>query len=76
MKVYESPGDKVRQWRSRHGLNQAALAADLGVSLNTVSRWELGQRGVPPFLLLALAELERILDARIEKRRNSRHVTK
>lgn len=73
MRVYESPGDKIRKWRSRHGLTMAQLAEELGVKMNTVHRWEVGFHPVPPFLPLALAELERVLDDRAfeERRRKS-----
>jgi len=33
-------GEKVRQIRSRLGLTQAALSERLGVTANTVARWE------------------------------------
>jgi transcriptional regulator with XRE-family HTH domain len=59
--------DRIKTWRSRHGLKQAELAAELGVRMNTVYRWEAGVHPVPPFLPLALAELERVLDGRKAK---------
>jgi transcriptional regulator with XRE-family HTH domain len=71
MANYKSAGDFIREWRSRLGLRQADLAAELGVRLNTVSRWELGTAGVPPFLSLALAELERKLLGKQNAKRSS-----
>jgi len=34
---------RLRQLRRKQGLTQKQLAYHLGVTLNTVSRWELGQ---------------------------------
>ena len=51
----------LRTWRLLHGLSQRALAAELGVTMLTVQRWEAGTRSVPAFLYLALRELERQL---------------
>lgn len=39
-------GNDVRALRIRLGLTQKALAHDLGVSSNTVARWERGQLGI------------------------------
>lgn len=41
----------LRKYREHHGLNQAALAAMLGVDQTTVSRWERG-RDVPGLQVL------------------------
>ena len=53
--------NEVRAWRKAHSLTQAQLAKLLGVQWLAVQRWETGARGVPPFLHLALKQLEREL---------------
>jgi DNA-binding XRE family transcriptional regulator len=53
---------ELREWRLLHGLTQAALASALGISWSTVIRWETGVQKPPPFLFLALRELERQLN--------------
>ena len=50
--------DKIRQCRELKGWTQEQLARDLGVSLNTVQRWELGKNQPSP---LALEKLQTIL---------------
>ena len=51
----------LRETRARLGLSQDGLARALGVSPNTVSRWERGALaiGCPTMLALALEALER-----------------
>ena len=47
-------GEKLRAIRKRLGLNQGELAARLGIRLNTVSRYEIGQLPIPaPIEMLA-----------------------
>jgi transcriptional regulator with XRE-family HTH domain len=53
---------ELKRWRARQGLSQAKLAAELGVHVMTVSKWEQGQRRIPPFLGLALEALKRKLE--------------
>jgi putative transcriptional regulator len=50
---------KIRQCRELKGWTQERLARDLGVSLNTVQRWESGKNQPSP---LALEKLQKILD--------------
>jgi transcriptional regulator with XRE-family HTH domain len=50
---------ELHVWRKQAGLSQAGLAVLLGIDKQTVSRWERGDRGIPPFLHLALAYLAR-----------------
>ena len=38
--IYIFVGGKIRTFREQHGMNQEALAVELGVTANTVSRWE------------------------------------
>lgn len=47
-------GQVVRELRKGAGLSQRELAALLGVSENTVTRWESGNRKPPPYLRLAI----------------------
>ena len=49
---------ELRAWRKKRYLSQATLAALLGVSTNTVNRWEAGERDFPRFLPLALDQLD------------------
>jgi len=53
-------GTELREWRERVGLTQAHLAARLGVSENTVARWERGELRIqhPAMVALALRWLE------------------
>lgn len=47
-------GQVVRQLRKGAGLSQSGLAGLLGVSTNTVARWERDERQPPPYLRLAI----------------------
>jgi transcriptional regulator with XRE-family HTH domain len=50
-------GDELKQWREGRHLTQAELSELLGVKFNTVSRWEVGTRAIPPLLERALKTL-------------------
>ena len=50
---------ELRQRRRALGLRQVYLARALGVSKQAIWLWEAGRRGLPPYLELALRELER-----------------
>jgi len=39
--------NELKQIRSRLGVTQTQLAEQLGVTQNTVARWEMGARGIP-----------------------------
>jgi DNA-binding transcriptional regulator YiaG len=39
--------EELKRMRARLGLTQVKLAAELGVTSNTVARWETGIRGIP-----------------------------
>lgn len=49
--------DEIRDLRTRLGLSQAQFAARLGVSVNTVARWEQCSRRPGPYALLRLQQL-------------------
>ena len=51
----------LKAWRRQHDCTQLELAALLGVDVGTVSRWERGTQGIPPYLDLALQRLEDML---------------
>ena len=52
-------GEELRAWRLKHDLSQAELAYLLGVNQNTISRWELGQRKIPNYMVILLNYLEK-----------------
>lgn len=39
-------GKRIKSLRKKHGLTQEEFAELLGIALNTVSRIEIGQRGI------------------------------
>lgn len=49
-------GRRIRNLRKQFGLTQEELAEHLGIALNTVSRIEIGKRGVSIELALELAD--------------------
>ena len=51
-------GQELKAWRLNWQLTQGALAGLLGVHRVTIAKWEAGDRGIPPFLHLALKALE------------------
>jgi transcriptional regulator with XRE-family HTH domain len=51
-------GKELRNWREKHNLTQLELAEHLHVKRETVTRWEIEMRKIPPFLFLALEALE------------------
>ena len=50
---------KIRQSRGLKGWTQEKLARNIGVSLNTVQRWEAGKTTPSP---LAMEKLQNLLD--------------
>ena len=54
---------KIRQCRNLKGWTQEQLARNLGVSLNTVQRWESGKTRPSP---LAIEKLQEILEDVLE----------
>ena len=53
----------IKTYRDRFGITQEALAKRLGVSPNTVARWERGDLTIrhPEMLRLALESLKKII---------------
>ncbi|WP_447979039.1 helix-turn-helix domain-containing protein [Candidatus Nitrospira bockiana] len=70
---YSQPvtGEELRRRRKELGLTQAQLAADLGVTVTTVARWERGERGIsePIGRLVDMLVKERIGKVRLKKGR-------
>jgi putative transcriptional regulator len=54
---------KIRQCRGLKGLTQEQLARNIGVSLNTVQRWESGKTQPSP---LAMEKLQTLLEDVLE----------
>lgn len=54
---------KIRQCRTQKGWTQEQLARSIGVSLNTVQRWESGKTRPSP---LAMEKLQRLLEDVLE----------
>ena len=46
--------EELRQARERLGLTQAQLAQQLGVTLNAVQKWEMGERPIRKVVALAV----------------------
>lgn len=65
---------QLRQWRKRLSLSQASLAEILGVSSNTVARWERGERRIrnPVLVRQALERLDHPPSASSRARRLKR----
>lgn len=68
------PGQLLKTWRKRIGLNQAALADALGIVQQTISLWERGAYipssrwpGLAASLQLSEAETERLKRALVEQ---------
>ena len=51
-------GQELKEWRRKWRLSQEELGGLLGVARFSISRWEIGTRAIPSFLLLALEALE------------------
>ena len=61
--------DELKEYRSRLGLTQAELAVRLGVSANTVARWEWGgSQTVPVLLDRAMRDVEAEIAEQPKKR--------
>lgn len=51
-------GTQLRRWRLKRGYSQVVLAQKLGVTSDTISRWERGTRTIHPFLPAKLREVK------------------
>ncbi len=56
--VREMDGKNLKIKRSELDFTQEQLATELGVTANTVARWERDEMKIPPFLHLALKTIE------------------
>jgi transcriptional regulator with XRE-family HTH domain len=56
----ESLGGRLKRAREAAGLEQADVAAQIGVDPMTISRWERGKHGIKAMHLTALARLYRV----------------
>ena len=56
----KSIGEKIREYRLKKGMTQDALAAELHVSSQAVSKWETGQTMPDISLLLPLSRVLKI----------------
>ncbi len=54
-----TPGD-LKTLRAALGLSQQALAEQLGVTRNTVTRWEMGMHPIPTLAANLLATIRRL----------------
>ena len=54
----ESMAERVRRLRARLGISQAELGIEVGVSLQTIYRWEHGRSRPSPLAEKALRGLE------------------
>jgi len=52
---------ELKAWRAAHGISQRRLAAQLGVSYQSVQNWEYGVVDPPYMLHLALERLGQII---------------
>ncbi len=52
--LFMNPEDLIK-WRTDLNLLQSELGDLLGVTKGCISRWEAGERHIPPFLALALS---------------------
>ncbi len=60
--------EELKRRRENLGMTQQQLADLLGVNQMTVSRWERDERGIPPYLHLALQTIERDSRGRSDKK--------
>ena len=52
-------GRKIMEQRRKMGVHQQNLALEVGVHRNTLSAWEAGERGVPLWMFLRIADMLR-----------------
>jgi transcriptional regulator with XRE-family HTH domain len=56
---------ELKRWREKADLTQEKLAKHLGLSTNTISRYEQGSRRIGKFIPLVLAVLRRQLAKKV-----------
>jgi transcriptional regulator with XRE-family HTH domain len=54
---------KLKEIRRRLGMTQKTMADELGVTVTTVARWEIGERSIRPQIEEAIKDLERRMKA-------------
>jgi transcriptional regulator with XRE-family HTH domain len=55
-------GSELVAWREKWKFTQRGLALALRIDVMTISRWERGVRGIPPFFSFVLEALEHRLN--------------
>lgn len=60
-------GKELKEKRKNLELTQEALALELGVTANTVARWERDEMKIPPFLHLAIETIKRNLKPKLKR---------
>jgi transcriptional regulator with XRE-family HTH domain len=63
--------DELKDLRAKLCLTQIQLGEKLGVARNTVTRWEMGIRGIPEPVVRLLEFLQREAQATKKKRKKS-----
>ena len=58
---YDMTKEQLRKRRKRMGITQRELAARLGVTVTTVARWEIGDRGIRANVATRIVELDKEL---------------
>jgi transcriptional regulator with XRE-family HTH domain len=62
-------GEDLKTVRTKLGFTQTQLAEKLGVARNTVTRWEMGLRGIPEPVVRLLEFLQKEVQATKTKRK-------
>lgn len=64
-------GEELKAIRTKLGLTQTQLGENLGVARNTVTRWEMGIRGIPEPIVRLLEFLQKEVQATETRRKKS-----
>ncbi len=65
--VEKMDGKTLKVKRNELNFTQEQLAGELGVTANTVARWERDEMKIPPFLHLALETIKRNNATKVNK---------